>query len=151
MPFHWRWLVVLGLAALIAACELAEPSERSNQLERVIVPTIVAWSNDGEAVLRLSDLGDFHASELVCLVTEYRNLNDIESSDLVGEMRGYHSSFGNHVPENRVALVVVSGQRAHAAVLPRRGVFRSILDRTKCVQAPKAVLRRTIDPLAIGD
>jgi hypothetical protein len=151
MLIHWRRLAVVVLVVFATACDFAEPSVRSNQLERAIIPSIAEWAMQGETDLKLSDLGDFRSGEAVCLVTEYHNLSDIERTDTVGEITSYHSSFGNHVPENRVAIVVVSDNRAHAAILPSKGAFYSILARTKCVEATRAVLRRNSDLLGVHD
>lgn len=151
MPERLRRLAVISLMGFAVACDLAEPSAQSKQLERVVIPRIADWSHGDDEVLRIASLSDFRAGDAVCLVNEYNPLNDIERTDVVGEVTRYHSSFGDHVPENQVALIVVLGQGAHAAVLPRKGAFTNIRWRTKCVNARKAILRRNIDPLAVAE
>ena len=139
---------VVGLMAFAAGCDFVEPSAQSNQLENAAIPRIAAWSSSGEATLNLSRVSDLGAYEEICLVPEYHCLDDVQSGDIEVGIRGFHSSFGKCVPENRVAFMVVSNHEAHAALLDRRGAFSNISAFGKCVQAPKAILRRTSDPLA---
>ncbi len=147
MLIRWQRLAVVTSITFASACDLAEPSIRSNQLERALIPIIAEWAMRGDTDLKVSALGSFREGEVICLVTEYANLSGSETTDVVGKITSYHSSFGNHVPENRVAVVVVSNDRAHAGLLPNKGAFHDILAQPKCVEATRAVLRRGSDPL----
>ena len=142
----WK-IAVVGLVAFAAGCGFVEPSAQSNQLENAAIPRIVAWSSSGEATLNLSRVSNLGTYEAICLVPEYHCLDDVQSGEIEGGITGFHSSFDKCVPENSIALMIVSNHQAHAALLDRRGAFSNMSAFGKCVQAPEAMLRRTSVPL----
>src|SRR4051812_15139173 len=90
----------LATLLLLSACALT-PSDESREMEKKLVPSMLAWSRSG-VVFELQGATRKHGA--VCILPEYNCLGD-KSAVQADE---FHSSFGRCVPENHSALVLVA-------------------------------------------
>jgi hypothetical protein len=114
-----------------------------------VVPKIAAWLNSDEPIFNLAGALPAGQHTKVCILPDYQCLG---SGTLLGDVtnrqsRVYRSSFGSCVPENSSALMLVSEDATHAALIngsilrfdgPSDGV---------CVSAASAFLRTAREPV----
>lgn len=140
--------VFLGAAAalcLTACAPVVKPSDDSRYLEQVVVPRVTAWAKGSEPAFDFSGVFRARGYESVCFVPEYHPLTHIERY-LDVEITKYNASSPHiNVQEYRLALVVIKGDEAHAALIHGSEIdFHMVPDRP-CVPAHKAQLVRVSD------
>ena len=137
-----KFTMAVSVAFLVGACEDIKPSAESENLQKVAVPILEAWSRGQESNLNLSNIPAIRRSDRVCLVPEYQCIGDfIETST---NINAYSSSSGRCVPENRVAILVIRAGHGHAAIMDRSGAFANTPSKITCVRSSIAFLQRGV-------
>jgi len=139
---YWPRPVALLIALqVISACSLNDPSATSNKLETDIVPKIIEWSKSAETPLDLSSLLNPQVIDAVCIVPDYNCIDTIERNNLVSSVDRYHSSFGKCVDEGKSAIVLVSNNTAHAALIHKNDLDFALPYVGRCVEASGATFK----------
>lgn len=135
-------LLPIVMLSLLSACQPGS-SPTSRELETRLIPKIIAWSKSREPVFSLAENFPAGKFELVCVVPDYRCLRHQKGT---GRIDVYHSSFGNCIPENSSAIMLVSDNKAHAALIEMETLRIDVPYLGKCVSAADAILRMTTEP-----
>lgn len=138
-------LALLGLVTVLCSCSPVEKSAESEFLQKSVAPQIGQWAAGPEATFSLATISLDRGYDAFCLAPEYYPLSSVEkhvSTPIVD----YHSNFGRHIPEMRMALVALRGGSAHAALLNVSDIeFRQVdfEHPPKCVDARRAAFEKS--------
>lgn len=111
------YIPLAALALGLSGCS-GEPRDKSLEselLRTAIVPQVLAWSKSDSKKLYLNDLSALQEFDHICFVWEYQDYKSIE--EVLGPIKSYSGTYLGMVPENKVAVVGVIGQSAHASHL----------------------------------
>ena len=138
---------VVAACLLLAGCGArvaSGPSEETAYLDSEVVPLIVKWGSEATETFPFARFARLRGYDKICLLDQYWSLDSIGQG--FGPIDGYHSTFGNAVPENFVALVAVRKRVAHAALVDSRKIALGVKPAKLCGRAGKTVLRREARP-----
>lgn len=140
---------VAACILLLGCIDSARPSADTQYLEKTVVPKIEVWAKSNSETFPFAFAAAERHYDKICLLPQYWSLSSLEK--LADEpIQRYHSSFGNSVPENYGALVVLREGNAHATLIHLRKIGLGTR-RHKCLSAPQAKLRRVRHPLKYTD
>ena len=139
------WTIAACLT--LSSCDVIIPSGPSAEtafLDREVIPKMIKWWQGTAETFSLSSVAAVRDYDKICLIGEYWGLEMVGKG--FGPVDSYHSTFGNPVPENFFAVVVIRKRVAHAIHVPVTNVDVGVIPGKLCVSAEKAVLRRTVRP-----
>lgn len=130
-------LKTLLILALMSGCHQTEASGTSKALQQDTIPQLVTWSKAGGEfdLAKALPVGSF---DRLCVIPEY---NCLDSNKVMGRLDAYHSDFGQCIPENMTALVLIGDRQAHAALVDGRRLRFTGFSSGECVAASRAMLR----------
>lgn len=140
---------VLAACLLLLGCDATRPSEETQYLEQKVVPKIETWDEGNSETFSFAFAAEERRYDILCIIPQYWSLDSIEKVS-GRKIKKYYSTFGNSIPENYGALVVVRNGNAHAALIDMRKIGLGASG-DKCLPAPRAKLRRTRNPLNYTD
>jgi hypothetical protein len=129
-------LVLAGCDSIVAS----GPSEETAFLDREVIPQIVKWGSGTAENFHFSDVVEARGYDKVCLLDQYWSLHMIGKG--FGPIDTYHSTFGNSVPENYVAVIAIRKSVAHAALLDSTKISLGAVPGKLCGNPAKTVLKR---------
>lgn len=138
---------VIATCLVLSGCDATVPSGPSEEtafLDREVIPQIVKWASGTAETFPFSDFARSRGYDKVCLLDQYWPLRMIGKG--FGPIDDYHSTFGNSVPENFVALVAIRKGVAHAALVDSTKISLGVVPAKLCGSAVKTVLRREPRP-----
>lgn len=121
------------------------PSPISTRLQDELIPKIIHWSKGREPTLALADLIPSHDFDALCVLPEYRQLDDLDTGRF-GDVARFHSSFGRSIPEGSTALIIVENKTTHAALIREAEIAFGGKPIGTCVIATKAIFQRIANP-----
>lgn len=122
----------------------SRPSEETAFLDRKVIPQIVKWASGTTETFTFTEFAQVRGYDKVCLLDQNWPLRMIGKG--FGPIDAYHSTFGNSVPENSVALVAIRKGVAHAALVDSTKISLGVVPAKLCGSAAKTVLRREPRP-----
>jgi hypothetical protein len=139
-----RHSLLVALSLLVAACSPYDsqgPSADTEFLESRVLPRILQWAKGSEPELRLAPLIEGRGYDRICSVRPYNGL-DLIDGKAAAPIKTFHSRFGRHFKNGHSALVVTSGNDAHAVWVPDGKLYLGANRDAPCFQISDSTLVR---------